>query len=323
LATPNRRRALIASALALIALGSVAAPSAATFPGTNGPILFRTDNFNTGLTGPLMRANPDGSEVTVINRRVAFFADWRADGKRIAIDIVEPDFDSQIATLNPDGGGLHVITSGRGIHDTPSWSPNGQRLVFNYSPLRPDNPDFETRLWTIRANGTQMRRLPIRNPGFDAEPRFSPDGTWITFGRTRITPDGRRQAIFVVKAKGGHAARLTPWKQFSEHPTWSPDGQWIIFNTRNGFIQVVRPNGEDRHVILPAAKGSGGHKPWYSPDGSRILFMCENQGTLPRPPADYNQDICVMNADGTNVVRIVSTPKAQENYPSWGPAPTG
>jgi Tol biopolymer transport system component len=320
----NRRRALITSAFALIAVGSVAAPSDATFPGTNGPILFRNDNFNTGLTGPLLRANPDGSEVTVINRRVAFFADWRADGKRIAIDLVERDFDSQIAILNADGRGLRVITSGRGIHDSPSWSPNGQRIAFNYSPLRPDNPDFETRLWTIRANGAQMRRLQIRNPGFDTEPKFSPDGRWITFSRLARARDGRfLSAIFIVGTNGGLAKRLSPWKQYSEHPTWSPDSQLIVFNTRNGFIQAVRPNGDDRHVILPATKGSGGHKPWYSPDGSRILFMCENQGTLSRPPADYNQDICVMNADGTNVVRIVSTPKAQENYPSWGPAPTG
>ena len=80
----------------------------------------------------------------------------------------------------------------------------------------------------------------------------------------------------------------------------------------------MRPNGEERHTIVPASEGFGGHKPWFSPDGTRILFMCENQGTLRRPPPDYNQDLCVMEADGDNIANITNTPGVQENYPAWG-----
>ena len=122
--------------------------------------------------------------------------------------------------------------------------------------------------------------------------------------------------------KGKHRVRrLTPWRINSEHPTWSPDGSWILFdNAPDGTIQAMRPNGEDRHTIVPASAGFGAHKPWFSPDGARILFMCENQGTLRRPPQDYNQDLCVMEADGDNIVNITNTPGVYENYPAWGPA---
>ena len=51
----------------------------------------------------------------------------------------------------------------------------------------------------------------------------------------------------------------------------------------------MRPNGRDRHPILKATEGFGAHKPSYSPDGTRILFMCEKQGTLPKPPDDRNE----------------------------------
>ena len=63
---------------------------------------------------------------------------------------------------------------------------------------------------------------------------------------------------------------------------------------------------------MPASEGFGGHKPWFSPDGLQILFMCENQGTLNRPPPDY--------ADGSNIVKVIDTPDRFENWPSWGPA---
>jgi Tol biopolymer transport system component len=315
-----RRRPLVFAVLAAVT-ACAAGTAQATFPGANGPILFRADDLDTGLAGPLMRANPNGSGVTEINRRHAYFSDWSADGQHIAIDVIEGDLDTHIAVLKPDGGDFHFITSGRGVHDTPSWSPNGRTLVFNHSFRRLDDPKFQTRLWTIRANGNHERPLPMSDRGFDVEPRYSPDGRWIVFNRIR-PPDFEQLAVFIVSTNGKRRVRrLTPWGINSEHPTWSPDGKWILFdNAPDGTIQVMRPNGEDRHTIVRASKGFGGHKPWFSPDGTRILFMCENRGTLNKPPPDYNQDLCVMEADGDNIVNITNTPGVYENYPAWGPA---
>ncbi len=330
------RRTVLIGVLTLIVTGINAATAGATFPGQNGPILFRQIDPETGLGTPLFRALGDGTEVTVLNRRPGFFSDWRADGKRIAFDFFQPDGDEQIATMKPDGSDLRVITSGPGIHEIPSWSPSGRRIVFNYSPVLPDAPDFETRLWTMRPDGSQARPLPMRRPGFDVEPRYSPNGRWIVFARNR-PPTKKREfqtAIMIVKAKGGRVRRLTPWAdypdqptprhKYPEHPTWSPDSRWILFNLGpNGTIQAIRPNGRDRHTILAATKGFGGHKPWYSPDGSQILFVCEKQGTLPTPPKGQNDDICVMDADASNIVNLTNTPKTWENWPSWGPAAEG
>jgi Tol biopolymer transport system component len=160
-------------------------------------------------------------------------------------------------------------------------------------------------------------------PGFDTEPKYSPNGRWIVFARLREDVAEDEAAVFITGAAGGRVRQLTPWHAVIEHPTWSPDSRWIAFNTPEGTIEAIRPDGSERHTILPALEGRGGHKPWFSPDGTRILFMCENQGLTEEVPADYDEDICVMNADGSHIVDLTNTPGKFENFPSWAPAPSG
>ncbi len=315
-------RPWIALAATVIATVTSAAPAAATFPGDNGPILYREVDLNTGLGQPLFSAQPDGGGVTEINGRPGYFTDWRADGERIAFDFYRPNGSVQIATMNADGTNVDVLTTGRGIHELPSWSPDGQRIVFNMSRKDPNKPGFSTRLRVMNADGTDLRRLPMASRGFDVEPRYSPDGKRIAFMRLRAVRGDHQQAAFVVRAKGRHRVRqLTPWALNAEHPTWSPDSEWIVFNTApNGTIKAMRADGSDRHTIVPESDGFGAHKPWFSPDGSMLLFMCENWGSSAEPPENYNEDICTANADGSNIVHVIDTPGVLENWPSWGPA---
>lgn len=316
------RRTLLTTALILMVTGSAASPAGATFPGPNGPIAYRHFEPATG-NFPLLRAQPDGTDVRQLTDLPGFFSDWRADGRRIAFDFFDANGDQQIATMNADGGDLRVITSGPGIHEVPSWSPDGSTIVFDFSPDNPEAPGFETRLWTMDADGSDARPLPMRRDGFDVEPRYSPNGRLIAFDRLHILGNGeQRQAVFVVDTEDGRVRQLTRWQLNAEHPTWSPDGRWILYNLGpDGTIEAIRPDGRDRRTILPASPGFGAHKPWSSPDGSKILFMCETQGTLPDPPADHTEDICVMDADGSDIVNLTNTPGIFENFPSWGPAP--
>jgi Tol biopolymer transport system component len=318
------RHTLLITALALLIVTAAAAPAGATFPGRNGPIAFRqidpaTDRF------PLFRALPDGTGVTELTDRPGLFSDWRADGRRLAFDFFDAYGNVQIATMAADGGDLREITSGLGIHEVPSWSPDGYRIAFDYSPEPDDStPGFHTRLWTMRADGTHARPLPIWPAGFDVEPKYSPNGRWIAFARLRedAAAGDFQAAIFIVEAHGGRVRQLTPWNEWVEHPTWSPDSRWITFNSIEDFdspastIEAIGPDGRGRHTILATTESLGGHKPWYSPDGTRILFMC----AITDPDGHYNEDICVMNADGSNVVNLTNTPETIENWPSWGPA---
>ncbi|HEY3946144.1 MAG TPA: hypothetical protein VGL78_13030 [Solirubrobacteraceae bacterium] len=309
----------VVAGLTAFVLGLVGSASA-TFPGSNGPILFRDDHPSSGIGNPLFRSRPDGGHLRTLSKRPGLFSDWRADGRRIAFDFFQRNGSEQIATMRRNGSDLHVITSGKGIHEVPSYSPSGRRLVFDASHQDPNSPSFRTHLWVMRADGSHAQRLAMANSGFDVEPRHAPNGRWIAFDRLKPIPNGQLQAAFVVSTTGKHRVhRLTPWSFGAEHPTWSPDGRWILYNSPEGTIQKIRPSGRGRHTIVTASTGFGGHKPWYSPDGRKILFMCDNRGTLPHPPKNFNQDICVMNADGSHIVHVIKTPNVLENWPSWGP----
>jgi len=319
------RRSLLITSLAALVMAAATTPAGATFPGRNGPIAFRQFDPATG-SFELFRARPDGSQMTGLTDRPGFFSDWRADGRRLAFDYFDADGNEQIATVRSDGSDLREITSGPGGHEVPSWSPDGRRIVFDSGEGDPNTPDFHTRLWTMRSDGSHPRPLPMLPAGFDVEPRYSPDGRWIAFGRLSFTSAGDQlQAVFIVGAQGGPVRQLTPWELNAEHPTWSPDSRWITYDSLPsldspaGTIEAVRPDGLGRRTILAATDRLGAHKPWFSPDGARILFMC----AITSAGGDVNEDICVAHADGSHVVNVTNTPDAFENWPSWGPAPSG
>jgi Tol biopolymer transport system component len=117
-------------------------------------------------------------------------------------------------------------------------------------------PDFQTRLWTMRPDGGDAGPLPMREPGFDVEPKYSPDGRWIVFSRLRRVGDEELSALFLVGAKGGKAGQLTSFSgppSYVEHPTWSPDSRWILFNlSPDGTIQAIRADGARTRVYSPS-----------------------------------------------------------------------
>jgi len=316
------RHLLIATTLCAV-LTISALPASATFPGKNGRIAFA--RFDSGIGDfDIYTANPDGSDVQQLTFVPSFFSDWRADGKRIAFDFIDSDGNEQVATINPDGTDVQQITFGAGIHEVPSWSPMGTQIAFDYSPLLPDDPRFATSIFVMNSDGTNPHAVTAGF--FDVEPRFSPDGSRIAFSRIRkFAGNGfQQEAIFVVNADGSNPRQLTAWGLAEEHPTWSPDSQWIVFDVAKESpghptgsslsIYLMRADGSDQHLLYNGRAKLPTHKPHFSPDGAEILFGCFSR-------TNGSNDICVMNADGSNVIDIVSTPDQDENLPSWGVAP--
>lgn len=82
-------------------------------------------------------------------------------------------------------------------------------------------PDWT--LWRTRLDGTERVRL-VAPPMHIGHPRWSPDGTTITFeGRM---PGGQVRA-YVVSAEGGPVQEVLPSPGEQGGPTWSPDGKSI------------------------------------------------------------------------------------------------
>ena len=111
---------------------------------------------------------------------------------------------------------------------SPSWSPNGQRIVF----ARQTNEGYgRTRLFTMRANGSDQRRLipsPPPEYGDEHQPAWSPTADLIVF----TSPDLAtcfRSAISRVASDGTGLRKLGPAGHQQYAPTFTPDGRRVVY----------------------------------------------------------------------------------------------
>ena len=114
---------------------------------------------------------------------------WSPDGRRIAFvthqryaagDNGVVQTSGSIAIADVDGSHYRVRFTGADPWG-PSWSPNGQKLVFLNAPQGPSGIFAE--VWTMNPDGTQQKRLYRSGccGTFAAAPIWSPDGSMIAF----------------------------------------------------------------------------------------------------------------------------------------------
>jgi Tol biopolymer transport system component len=201
---------------------------------------------------------------------------------------------NEIWVMNADGTGTRSLGAGL----SPSWSPNGRRLVFDAVVDR--NYD----VWTMAGDGGARRRVTT-NAAPDYFATWSPNGEQIAF-----TSDRGGEDLFVIDADGTNERRLTGDPGPEWGAAWSPDGGRIVFagNARGNLeIEVVSVDGSGRVALTDHRDRD--YDPAWSPDGTRIAFTSERDG---------NANVYVMNADGSGVTQLTDDP-AGDFRPAWSP----
>lgn len=97
---------------------------------------------------------------------------------------------------------------------------------------------------------------------------------------------------------------------------WSPDGSRLAFVRASASIWVMNADGSELTRLAhetPDVRWLG--SPTWSPDGRRIAFTAHNG----REDSASDRDIWVMNADGTNQLRLLRTPDEFESEVAWSP----
>jgi Tol biopolymer transport system component len=141
-----------------------------------------------------------------------------------------------------DGGGEPVrITDAAGDDRSGSWSPDGERLVFDTTR------DGNTELYIVAADGSNPVRL-TDEAAEDWAASWSPDSQVIAFTSDR---SGTAQ-IWTIAADGTGATQLTDDPTGALWPSWSPDGSRITYTgweTGRQQVWSMAADGSDRQNL--------------------------------------------------------------------------
>ncbi len=121
--------------------------------------------------------------------------------------------------------------------------------------------------------------------------------------------------IYVCDYDGANQTRYTHHRNLDISPAWSPDGRALAYTSYATGFQDVVVSFIYQGLLQRPAHGTSevmNSLPAWSPDGRRIAFVSNRDG---------NDEIYVMNADGSNVQRLTHN-LAIDSAPTWSPSGT-
>lgn len=216
--------------LAVTKMNPISKPSEMSGDG-NGTTLFLVDEGKPPrailtrrdlILGPSW--SPDGKRIVVGVGVFTAFLDSEAGDKK-PVDPVNGG--AQVAIINADGSGFHLVTSGPDNNAFPSFSPDGKQIVYRTSGPEGDG---------LRIMNLENDSVKALTSDYDNFPVWSPRGDLIAFMR-RI--NGFFE-ILTIHADGTGLKQLTHTVGNEAHMAWSPDGERMLFtSSRMGFKDEV------------------------------------------------------------------------------------
>lgn len=159
---------------------------------------------------------------------------WSPNGKRIIYNSAQntPDYHVpwpqqyiEVFTMNIDGTDKKQISNLKTISTYPSFSPDGQYIVFRSVTIQPSlNWDLSaakrnSEIFIMNADGSGVKNLSA-NIAYDGWPSWSPDGELILFGSNRTGPANIGQ-LYTIKKDGTGLTQITNGPGSFVQATWS------------------------------------------------------------------------------------------------------
>ena len=228
---------------------------------------------------------------------------WSPDGKIIAFTMAGEDEKAgpQVWFMYTDGGEPWQVTKHKSGVRGFEFSPDGKTLLLVATPA--PNPDAEKRdkvkddavvvdhdfkmaqLWTWNiATGDEMQ---ITHGDYTvSDPRWSPDGTHITFttNPTPLLDQISDQTAWVLDVASGQTRKLVDTTEYTHTARWSPDGKWVAYLSDRGMINqvnlsVVSADGGAPRKLTGSFELNAGNPVW-APDGTTIYFSTDTRESM-------------------------------------------
>lgn len=188
------------------------------------------------------------------------------DGERVVVTrATKGDYESagpdevELWIMDLDGSHARALTDGRREVSSPSWSPNGKTILFR------EVRDGRWQLASIAADGSAKPRALHTEADLEWWPRWSPDGTRISYVRTMdaADPDATFQLV-MARTDGTHPKVLATFAAPARY-VWNPDGHSFTV-ADGGRLTTVDLSGIHRDL------GVAGTPAGWSADRKRLYF---------------------------------------------------
>ena len=197
---------------------------------------------------------------------------------------------------NGHGSNPRRITQDSEAENYPSWSPDGDFLIYQR--------DLDgAAIYIIRADGTGQRRLSP-TPGFDVTASFSPDGSQIVYARLYGPPEPPnppQDDLRVMNVDGSGDHSILQNVRFAVEPRWSIDNKIVFMSLMQGpglDIYVMNADGSAlEQITTNGASGLNNGDPVWNADGTRISFGSDRDG-------GGRVNVFLMTPDGSEVQQI-------------------
>lgn len=186
----------------------------------------------------------------------------------VLVDRSNPDYKYRLMIADFDGHNESEILRSKEPLMSPSWSPDGTKLVY---------VSFENRRQQIFIQDiyTQQRQRVSSYKGINSAPRFSPDGKSLAIV---LSKDGNPD-IYTLEIATKSLKRITRNRAIDTEPNWSPDGNNLLFTSeRGGKPQIYQVNLQTKRITRVTFEGEMNLGGSYIDNNDQIVMVNRTRG---------------------------------------------
>lgn len=171
---------------------------------------------------------------------------------------------------DPDGSNLVNLTRAKGYDAEGAYSRDGKKITFA------SDRDGSMNLYSMNADGTEVRQITHTTGCYNGGPFLSPDGSHIVFRADRDRKDYLQ--IYMINPDGSGEVKLTSNDAVNWAPYWHPNGKSIVFTTsmhghRNYEVYLMNVDTRTFQRVTHSPRFDG--LPVFSNDGRRMMWTSQ------------------------------------------------